>query len=75
MSSGKILLGVIVGAVAGVAAGMLLAPEKGSVARERIAELSEDYLDLVKDKLDDLFDGLSSKINQLKRDVSTTAEK
>jgi gas vesicle protein len=75
MSSGKVLLGVLIGAVAGAAAGLLLAPEKGSETRERIAEMGEDYLELVKDKFDDLYENMSSKIGQLKKDFEAVTEK
>lgn len=75
MSSGKLFLGILIGAAAGVAAGLLLAPEKGSDTRERIADMSEDYLEAVKDKFDDLFENMSSKIGQLNKDVSEATRK
>ncbi len=70
MNSGKLLLGILIGAVAGAAAGLLLAPEKGSDIRDKISDLSEEYLDSISDKFDDLFENMSSKIGQLKNEAS-----
>jgi gas vesicle protein len=75
MNAGKILLGILIGAIGGAAAGLLLAPEKGSDTREKIAELSEDYLESVKDMFDDLFENMASKVGQIKKDISGLAEK
>ena len=70
MNSGKLLLGILIGAVAGTAAGLLLAPEKGAQLREKIAEMSEDYLSSISDNFDDLLENVSSKISQLKKDAA-----
>ncbi len=70
MSTGKVLLGVLLGAVAGAAAGILLAPEKGTDTREKLTEMSEEYLDSVKDKFDDLLENISDKVGKIKKDVA-----
>lgn len=41
---------------AGIAAGMLFAPKKGSKTRRDISRKSHQYSDYVSDKLDDLID-------------------
>jgi gas vesicle protein len=40
--SGNVILGTLVGAAVGFAAGILLAPAKGSETREQLAERGED---------------------------------
>ncbi len=70
MSTGKVLLGVLIGAAAGAAAGLLLAPERGVDTREKLTEMSEEYLDTVKDKFDDLLDNISEKVGKIKKDVA-----
>ncbi len=42
-NAGKILLGFILGAAAGAVAGILLAPEKGEVTRQNIADASTRF--------------------------------
>ena len=75
MNSGKILLGVLIGAAAGVLAGVLIAPGKGSETRDKLAEMSEDYLDSFRDRFDDMLENMSTKFEQIKKDVYKVAEK
>ncbi len=63
MSSGKILLGVLAGAAAGALFGILFAPEKGTETRRKIAKKSEDYVDEVKGKFNELIDDLGKKMD------------
>ena len=63
MSSGKLLLGVLAGVAAGALIGILFAPEKGSVTRKKISKKSDDYVEDLKDKF-----------NQLLEKVKGTAE-
>jgi len=75
MSSGKVLLGVLAGAAAGALAGILFAPAKGSRTRKKIARKGEDYVDALKEKLDELLDVVTEKFEKVKEDVSDFAEK
>lgn len=43
----KVFLGILGAAAAGVAIGLLLAPEKGSETRKRIAKTTSDWADQV----------------------------
>lgn len=51
MKSENFLTGVFVGAIAGLAAGILLAPDKGSETRRKIIDKGEDLADKVKNKV------------------------
>lgn len=75
MNSGKLLLGIIIGAAAGVLTGILIAPEKGAETRDRLAEMSEDYLDTFRDSFDNILDNMNSKFEQIRKDISKVAEK
>jgi len=52
--TGKIILAFAAGALAGAIAGVLLAPDKGSETRRKMAEGIKDQLSKGKEKLSDL---------------------
>jgi gas vesicle protein len=66
MSSGKILLGVVVAAAVGAVFGMLYAPAKGSATRKRIARKGTDYAEDVKEKLNEYTDVITEEYDTLK---------
>lgn len=70
MSTGKILLGVLAGVAAGALLGVLLAPDKGSETRKKLAEKGDDYAEALKNKFDELIEGVMDKVS----DVKTTAK-
>lgn len=64
MSSSKVLLGFLVGAVVGGALGILLAPDKGTETRRKILEKGNDIGDslsefggTIKDKFSQMVNG------------------
>jgi len=69
-STGKMLAGLIIGAAAGVVAGILFAPEKGSVTRRKIAdkakETGENLKETVSGKYEEVKDFVSEKIESRK---------
>jgi gas vesicle protein len=75
MSSGKVLLGVLAGVAAGALLGVLMAPDKGSVTREKLSKLGEDYADDLTDKFKELRDTLAEKLESVKSEGIDLAEK
>lgn len=58
-----IILSVLGGAIAGTAIGLLVAPEKGTDTRTKIAEyLKEKGITLKKEKLDELVDEIEDQV-------------
>ena len=56
MSSSKIILSALAGLAIGSIAGILLAPDKGSSTRRKIANKGDDYIDDLKEKMTDYID-------------------
>ena len=62
---------LLIGFAAGVAVGMLFAPEKGVEIRRKISEKSND----LKTKFNDFIDSLSSKVDDLSDEAEDFASK
>ncbi|MFA5329781.1 MAG: YtxH domain-containing protein [Prolixibacteraceae bacterium] len=75
MSSGKVLLGVLVGATAGALAGILFAPHKGTVTRKKIIRTSGAFADGVKEKFDELLEDITEKFDKVKSEITDFTEK
>jgi gas vesicle protein len=75
MSTSKVLLSLLVGAVAGAAVGILFAPDKGSETRRKISEESNDLANNLKSKFNDLVDGAKERFSSLKSDAEDVTEK
>ncbi|MEO6547518.1 MAG: YtxH domain-containing protein [Ferruginibacter sp.] len=69
MNSGKLLSGILIGAAAGAVLGVLFAPEKGTETRGKISKKGADLKNTVKDKINDLVDGISSHYEGMKSDA------
>ena len=74
MTSGtKVLLGILGAAAAGVVIGLLIAPEKGTETRKRIAKTTGDWAD----QLSNVFKNTRDQYNDLKdkaRGMKSAAE-
>lgn len=60
-NGGKVLLGVLAGAAAGIVTGVLIAPASGKETRDTIADKSEELLDGVKDLINQEKEKVTSK--------------
>lgn len=74
MNSKKLILGVLAGILAGAVVGTLYAPSKGSATRKKIARKSDDYVDAVESKLNDLLEGFTNRFWSAKNKVERITE-
>jgi gas vesicle protein len=75
MSAGKVLLGLVAGVAAGALLGVLFAPEKGSVTRMKIAQKGEDYAEAVKEKFNEFIDSVNDKLDMAKEEIGRGKQK
>lgn len=69
-STSKIILGLLGAAAAGIAIGMLMAPEKGADIRKKISDTANDLAD----KVGDMIDAGKEKISEITGTVTKQAE-
>lgn len=72
METGKFLLGALAGVAIGAVVGVLMAPDKGSETRRKIAQKGSDVTGGLKDKFaglknkyNDVVDGMADKLDSL----------
>lgn len=75
MYKAKYLTGVITGLAIGEAAGILFAPEKGSVTRKRIIKKGEDLANDLLGKLDGFSESIKETLHTSINDVEKTVAK
>lgn len=72
--SSKVLLGFLAGAAAGALAGILLAPDKGSATRKKIAGKAGDITDSVKNSFSEFIDGVKDAYGNVKEETEEMKE-
>jgi gas vesicle protein len=75
MSSSKIVVGFLAGAAVGALAGILLAPDKGSNTRKKIADKTGDLSDTVKKSFNSFIDGVKDTYAGAKEEVDEFGDK
>ena len=74
MNSGKIVLGVLAGAVAGAALGILFAPDKGSTTRKKISKKGQDLAEGLQEKFGEFVDNIKEKFETAKEEASVLSD-
>ena len=66
MKAGKLILGILTGAAAGAAAGLLFAPRKGTETRRSINDTTDNYLREAKNRFNEFADSLNHKVEAVR---------
>jgi gas vesicle protein len=69
MKSKKIALGITVFAAVGTLVGLLFTTDKGSKMRKDMLHKGEDYVDVLKEKVEDLMNNISKKTENIKQEA------
>ena len=67
MKNSNVVLGLVAGIAAGALLGILFAPHKGSKTREKIMSKGEEYAYELKDKFDGFVDSVNDKFDMLQK--------
>jgi gas vesicle protein len=74
MNKGKVVLGTMAGIAIGGILGILFAPEKGSITRQKIMDNGNDYVDELKSKYNDLADSIAEQMHRAQDFAQDMAE-
>lgn len=72
MKAGKLILGILTGAAAGAAAGLLFAPKKGTETRRSINDTTDNYLREAKSRFNEFADSLNHKVESVRSKSKAT---
>ena len=74
-SASKFFAGVLLGAIAGLVAGILLAPDSGVRTRRKIAELTNHYIDDINQMASEAYDTAHKKASSTANEVADRVKK
>jgi gas vesicle protein len=74
-STGNFIIGLLSGAVIGAAIGILYAPDKGEVTRDKLSKRAEDLKEDLDDRFDDLKDYVNETMSEMKEKLADVKEK
>jgi gas vesicle protein len=75
MKTSSMILSTLLASAAGVAIGMLFAPQKGSKTRSKISEKNHQYSDYLADKFDSFIDSVSHPMESIQDETKRLARK
>jgi gas vesicle protein len=64
------LFGLLIGAVAGAIAGILLAPDKGSETRKRFMNKADEFSDNLPERIEAIKAAIEQKLNEIKASIN-----
>ncbi|MBL0340991.1 MAG: YtxH domain-containing protein [Bacteroidetes bacterium] len=59
--NGKLVIALLAGVAAGIAIGILIAPQKGSESRQKLTDAAKDLADSIIQKAEEALDGLKDE--------------
>ena len=72
--AGKLIKGMLIGAIAGAVVGVLYAPRKGSKTRKRLRRKGADLSDTLKSEMGNLEKKMSNRYRSIKEDTEELLE-
>lgn len=75
MKTSRILLSTLLASAAGVAIGMLFAPQKGSKTRKQISEKNHEYSDYLSDTYHDAVDSVTHSLESVQDETEKLVKK
>lgn len=75
MKSSTIFINTLLATAAGVAIGLLFAPQKGSKSRRNISRKNQEYTDYLSDRFDQFVDSVSHPLESIENETKRIAKK